>query len=74
MGTKSGRTYLLNGASAFGQSVKPPFPATVTDTVNVRVISKGSSDNQLIKGRMQYTVNANGDVTVDRMERTAECV
>ncbi|WP_458208122.1 hypothetical protein [Haladaptatus sp. NG-SE-30] len=73
-GTESGRTYLLNGAAAFSQNVKPPFPVIVTDTVNVRVISQGSADNQLIKGRMHFTVNANGDVTVDRMEGTAECV
>ncbi len=74
VGTVSGRTYHVNAAAAFSQNVKPPFPETITDTVNVRAVSQGSTDNLLIKGRMRFTVNANGDVTVGRMEETAECV
>lgn len=73
-GVDSGRTYQLNGAAAFSQNVKPPFPVTLTDTVNVRVVSHGAAENQLIKGRTHLTLNANGDVTVDRLMSTAACV
>jgi len=48
-------------------------PSTGTIAHTSRIISSGPSDNMLLTTSLHFTVNANGEVTVDRFEFTREC-
>jgi hypothetical protein len=54
--------------------VRGPFPEVFHQSVNNNLVSKGSADNRLFTHTEQFTVNANGDVTVDIVHRNLRCV
>ena len=48
-------------------------PSNLTVSNTSRIISSGPSDNMLLTTSLHFTVNANGEVTVNTFEFTREC-
>jgi len=81
VGTSSGDSYrVADTAGQFGSRTDAYFPPgsasprTVTQSFDVRFISTGSGDNLLIRDTFHLTINANGDVTVDKPTFEEICV
>ena len=51
-----------------------PLPRSYTESADVRIISKGSSDNLLVRATWQQTISANGDVTAGAVRLEHICV
>lgn len=69
-----GRMYQLNGSASVNANVQPPYPSVVTAVVNINVISQGAASNLRLQANIHITVNANGDLTVENIDFTGECV
>ena len=71
---------MTDTAGGFGDRINAYFPAgsafprSYTESADVRIISTGSSDNLLIRNTFHLTINANGDVTVDKPTFEEICV
>lgn len=70
----SGTQYRSIGAHSDYFSTGPGRATTFPFTVTFLVVSEGGTDNFLAKGTLQFTVNANGDVTAEFEEIRTECV
>jgi hypothetical protein len=65
-GQSTGTTYVASFTTPFSINVRPPYPVTVSDVFNVNFVGRGGVTNFSGHRRFFMTVNANGDVTVDR--------
>ncbi|MEQ9569145.1 MAG: hypothetical protein RLN75_03055 [Longimicrobiales bacterium] len=74
VGQVSGTEYVLNWPHHVNENVKPPFPYSFSRVIANNLVTKGNADNRIFRLIQKFTVNANGDVTVDRSEITLECV
>lgn len=74
VGQVTGTEYNLNWPHQVTENVKPPFPYTFSRVIANNLVTKGSADNRIFRLVQQFTVNANGDVTVNRSDLTLECV
>ena len=59
------------GGNGAGNVFGVPSNFTIADTAVI--VSSGPNDNRLIRQTLHFTVNANGEVTVNRHEITVEC-
>jgi hypothetical protein len=81
VGATTGIAYrVTDTAGGFGDRLNLYFPAgsqlprSYTESADVRIISKGSSDNLLIRATWQQTINANGGVTSGAVRLEHLCV
>lgn len=73
VGLSSGTQYIWNTENNGNENVSPPFPAMFSYTRTRHVVAQGKATNQHLTVRQQFTINANGDVTVDRYEFSLTC-
>lgn len=77
VGAETGLTYRAVGTTVatINHLVEPPYPYEEMYEARQRVVSQGSREDQVLRGTSHYTVNAKGDVTVDRyVDVSLECV
>ena len=81
LGTTTGTRYrVTDTADEFGGRISvygapgDPFPRSVTQSGDVRIISAGSGDNVVVRATWHLTINANGDVTVADLHFETRCV
>ena len=70
-GLTSGDTYV--GTYANSSTWNGSVGETMTVTIYLNLISKGSRDNIQIRERAHYTINANGELTVDNYKFEVVC-
>lgn len=74
VGQVTGTEYILNWPNQVTENVRPPFPYTFSRVIANNLVTKGSADNRIFRLVQQFTINANGDATVNRSDLTLECV
>ncbi len=74
VGQVTGTEYNLNWPHQVTNNFRGPFPETFNRYIANNLVSKGSADNRIFSLLQHLTVNANGDVTVDRSDLKLECV
>ena len=66
VGATTGTEYQSNEVTNLTETAGPKGAAVFHLNFTIRTVSKGSLDNSVGQIRIQVTVNANGEVTVDR--------
>ena len=75
VGGTSGNNYSFHSVQNFASNVKADGTSGEFNTVlNETFISQSGADNLRVHGSVHVTVNANGDVTVERTDVDIECV
>jgi hypothetical protein len=73
-GVPSGNVYKLNGHFEFRQTFDADgYPYTVTNTETDVLIGKGSAPNIVLHVVYKVTINANGDVSIQRLVIDERC-
>ncbi len=73
IGALTGTEYIFNDVLNNNTNSGDPLPMIVSLEHNTRIISTGPSDNFLANTRIQITINANGEMTVDRVDVDTSC-
>ncbi len=73
VGVTSGESYTLNASTLEEQNSKGDFPAEANIVLHELLVSRGGSPNEKVTIRIHITINANGDVVVDRSDMSDDC-
>jgi len=66
-GLTSGDTYVVPQVSSYTDYYhQGGLPANGTGTLTFQLVSKGSGENVRVKGIWHFTLNANGELTIDK--------
>ena len=73
VGLTSGESFTLNASTLEEQNSKGDFPAEANIVLHELLISRGGSPNEKVTISIHITINANGDVVVDRSDMSDDC-
>lgn len=66
VGQTTGSAYVASFVTPFSINVRPPYPMAISDVYNITFVGRGGETNFSGRFRFFMTVNANGDITVER--------
>jgi hypothetical protein len=73
VGEQTGTIYRAQYTATNQSFAEVALPNQLINVQNLRFISQGSDDNMIGQSTTHFVVNANGEVTVDRVEIEIEC-
>lgn len=72
-GRTTGTKYQGTGVTRLNENFKSPYPSTLSASNKFKLIGQGSASNFTLDSTIQFTVNANGDLTAKVMKISSGC-
>ena len=73
VGTATGAKYRYINTGSGEANINGIFPVVITNTMNSRLVTSGSNNNEIVHVTFHTTLNENGDATSTVVDYTADC-